>query len=617
MSRRIFALLMISALLFPLTSSLVAVAQEDIPHSLRVGPYIDSLVYKVISNQDQRMLALESGDIDLDSSFFDPVHQSIFDSNPDLDYFSTVRNGYGHYTINCRDYPLNISGLRRAIAYALDKEAHMQLVMDGYSQLHDSLVPYPMDWCVEDQLEWHYYTAQPWIGNAILDDLGFTIDPGTGFRLAPDASPFNITMEYVPACELPGATAEIMVWACESLHINVQRRAVEYADMFDRLNNHGHYDIVFYGAIFEGNDARFLADEYWSENVDVYQKNPTNFVNATYDYWRDQFLHGTTYGEVYEAAAEMQRILHFNVPRIVIYENIYNSGYRIDKFTGHVGDLTKGISGPWTTRNIRRLSGSFGGTVDIAIGQEPDSFNIFVTHSDYSNIVLENLYSSLYDYGPGNEPVPDLAKSILFETHADDSSIPEGHSRFIFDIIRNATWSNGVPLTAEDVAFTYNYMLDANATILLPLSDLYGVWSPTPYRVIFEFSSESYWHFYDIAFTKIIPRHIFNDVTGIGHEAWKTWNPVFDPVEPHVTSGPFTFEDYNAGEFYTLSYNPDFYFAPNRSPEPTTSTTTTTQPTSPEPDDLMDVFLAATFGASIAVIVIVLGEVIRRYRRPK
>jgi ABC-type transport system substrate-binding protein len=587
----------------------------SISPSIKVGPYVDKIVYDVIANQDQRIIALQNGDIEMDSSFFDPVHLPEINADPEINVFTAVRNGYGHYTINCGKYPLNISGLRRAFAYAFDKEAYRVEVMDCFSRSHDSLVPRPMDWCIEDELDWHYYTAQPDIGNAILDDLGFVIDPGTGFRLAPNGSAFNIVLEYASGCSNPGGAAQMGVDALHSLHIDARTGAADFNEYIERLDNHGDYDIVFYAVNFEGNDIRWLADEYWSENADVYGKNPTNFENLTYDSWREQLLYGATYEEVFEAAAEMQRILHYNVPRLVIYMNTYNQAYRIDQFTGHVEDLTRYISGPWTTRNIRMINGSFGGTVNLAFSQEPDSFNIFETDSRYSNIIFENLYSSLYDYGPDMESMTDLARELVTKTHSEDPSIPDGHLRFTIDIIQNATWSDGTPLTAEDVSFTFNYLYDANITHLQPTSDLYGVWAPTQYRVVFEFSTESYWHFPSFAYNKIIPKHIFNEVTGIGYEDWIYWNPGFDPAEPHVTSGPFMLTDFDAGEFYELTYNPEFYYAPDRTtPTTTTDTTDTTPTTSPESTELTPVIMGAALGISVAVIIVAVFEIIRRKR---
>jgi len=267
----------------------------------------------------------------------------------------------------------------------------------------------------------------------------------------------------------------------------------------------------------------------------------------------------------------MQEILHYNVPRLVVYQNTYMQGYRNDQFTGHVEDLGRYISGPWTMRKIHKLDGTPGGTVPVAISVDQASFNFFVCGWTDSIIILSNLYSSLFKYGPDLVPQPDLTENILTETHDDNPAVPTGHTRYTIDIIQNATWSDGTPLTAADVAFTYIYHYES-AVYGNPagsdLGDLIASYAPGPYRVILEFSTESYWHFSNFAFEYIIPQHIFNDNDGIGYNGWNTWNPVFNPTDPHVTSGPFIVTDYNEGEWYELTKNPLFYYLPpNPAPE--------------------------------------------------
>ena len=547
----------------------------DFPSNINVGPYIDTIDYRVIANQDQRVLALQAGTIQMDTSFFDPVHLPTLAEDTDIDIFSAYRNGYGHITINCRDYPLNISGLRRAFAFAFDKTRVTEQVLDGFSIEHDSLVPQSNGWCAEDQFEWHYYDARPDIGNQILDDLNFTIDTETGYRLAPDGSEFDIKFE---TASYYGALPNIAVDALTSLHIDARVVYSDFNEYINRLDNHGEYDMIYYAINFYDNDVDWLAYHYWSEYADVYGENPTNFANETYDSWRDQLLHGTTYEEVYEAAVEMQKILQYNVPRLVVYENTYMQAYRSDVFTGHVEDLLQYISGQWTMRKIHFIDGSFGGTVPVAISEEPDSFNFFVTNSAYSIHILRELWPSLYRYSPDVTPWPDLAEALVTETHSDNPEVPEGHTRFTIDIVHNATWSDGVPLTADDVAFTFAYILESaiyENPAASELGELLSVYSPSMYRVVFEFATESYWHFSAFAYSYIIPKHIFNDIDGIGYENWNVWNPVFDPLDPNVNCGPFVLTDYEAGEYYELSMNPLFHYTPDRTTTSTTTTTTT------------------------------------------
>ena len=450
-------------------------------------------------------------------------------------------------------------------------------MFDGFSFEHDSMVPQPNRWSAEDQFDYHYYSAQSDIGNQILDDLGFTIDGVTGYRNAPDGTPFEIVIEHGSPGPYGISVPDIAVEALHSLHIDAHRQPADFNEYISRIDRHGDYDMVFYAVNFYDNDIDWLAYEYWSGYADTPYQNPTNFRNATYDSWRDQLLYGPTYEEVFEAGAEMQKILHYNVPRLVVYENIYLQAYRNDQFTGHVEDLGNHISGPWTMRNIHKLDGAFGGSVPVAIGQEPDSFNIYVTKWAYARAIVSELWPSLYKYNPDQNPWPDLAESIITETHSDNPAVPDGHTRFTIDIIRNATWSDGEPVTAEDVAFTYVYQIESDAygnPAGTDLGDLVAAYAPTPYRVVLEFGTESYWHLSDFAFDYIIPYHIFNNSGGIGYAGWNTWNPVFDPAEPHVTCGPYIFSDCEAGEYYTIERNPLFHYAPNYDNTATNTTTT-------------------------------------------
>ncbi len=598
---------LIALLLFLMLSPNPSAAFSVLPNDLNVGPYVDKIVYKVIANQDQRILALQSGEIEMDTSFFDPVHLQTLDADPDIDIYEAVRNGYGHITIDCSYYPLNISGLRRAFAYAFNKTRVTTEIMDGFSVEHDSLVPLPNSWSIEDELDWHYYDARPDIGNQILDDLGFSINETTGFRDAPNGDAFEINILYASSSqEIAGGVAQLGVDALRSLHIDASS-----------VSDHGHtaYNMVFYTTNFIGNDVDWLAYEYWSENADDPYQYSTNFSNATYDSWRDQLLHGTTYEEVYEAAAEMQKILHYNVPRLVVYENTYMQGYRVDQFTGHVPDLGQYISGSWTLRKIHKIDQTRGGTVSIAVSQEPDTFNIFETSSEYSLSVMEELWPSLYKYGPDLTPHPYLAEATIVETHEDNPAVPDGHTRFTIDIIQNATWTDGTPLTAEDIAFSYTYSFETGSLgnpAASDLGDLVAAYAPTPFRIVVEFNTESYWHFSNFAFDFVIPKHIFNDIDGIGYAGWNTWNPVFDPSEPHVTSGPFILSDYKTGEFYEISVNTDFAYYPSFAPintfDPVPSGSPTTEEIG-EPIDLVTLTSIAIAGATTVVIIVMVVEI--------
>jgi ABC-type transport system substrate-binding protein len=610
-NKRLAAIAFVAVFLFMAMSPALVKAFPVTPH-MQQGPYIDKIVFQVINAQDQRVLAMQAGTIDMDNSFFEPGFYDTLDADPNIAIFSAMRNGYGHITINCRDdaAPLNETVLRQAFAFAYDKTRVTREVMNGWSIEQDSLVPYTMDqWCIEDQLPYHYYDDQSVKGNQMLNDSGLFPFGADGWRTYKGAPIRSIQIEYSSDSEaVAGATARIGADALRALHIHADGRAANFNEYISRLDSHGAYDMVFFAYNFQGDDVSDLGNLFWSEYADRPYQNPCNFRNATFDNLRYQFFHGTTYEEVYNATYWMQIVLHQQVPRLVTYENTYNQAYRIDKFTGFVPDSGNYISGIWTMRNVHLIEGSTashwatGGTLTEAISQEPDAFNIFTTNSAYSYAIIEECWPQLYQYGPDLARYPDLAESMAVETHSDDSSVVPGHTRFTIDILQNATWSDGTPLTANDVAFSYNYFLESyeygNRAGSL-LQDLESATAPTTYTVVLDFNTESYWHFGHFAYLWLIPEHIFNDVTGIGAAGWNTWNPVFDSSEPNVNCGPFQLTDFEAGEFYEVTYNPNFYYAvPHEAP-----TTTTTTP----PPGEVDWTLAIVAGAVGAAVVILVG----------
>ncbi|MFW9794787.1 MAG: ABC transporter substrate-binding protein, partial [Candidatus Thorarchaeota archaeon] len=292
--KRFCASLIVFVILFMAISPVLAIDPIEFPSDLNVGPYVDTVVYKVIDDHTQALL---SGQIEFGSEYPHAEELVLLNEDPDISIFSTLRNGYGNILINCGKYPLNLSAFRRAFAFAFDKTRVTTEIMGGLSQEHDSIVPYTNSWCIEDVMPYHYYTAQVEIGNQILNDAGFTIDPITGYRFAPDGSEFKVIME-AEMVQIPAGVCQIGVDALRALHVNAEMRNIDFKLMLARVNNHIDYDMVFYAPLFVGHEVDWLVSQFWSEFVDTPNKNPTNFQNDTFDSWCEQLLYNSSYEAV-------------------------------------------------------------------------------------------------------------------------------------------------------------------------------------------------------------------------------------------------------------------------------------------------------------------------------
>ncbi len=559
--RSVSVSILILIMFFSYSQSLVN-AQFVLPGFSKSGPYIDKIIYNVIGSDEEQVLAIQNNEIDLIGDMINPTYLPMFEASEFIEISNVLRNGYGYIAINCAKYPFNITEFRRALAFALDKQAISDDVWDGLSVPLDSCIPMINPFSCEGHLDYNYYEANVEHGNQLLDDLGMVIDPISGFRLTPNGDPFDVLIECALSSNIAIEVGQKIADALTALHVDATSEPTDFYEYFPGLLPwHCDYDIVFFGESFTNFDVDWLAYEYWSEYVDEPYYNFPNWQNATYDSWRDQLLHATEYEDVYEAAFKMQEIFVHACPIIVCYENILLSAYRTDRFDGFINDVSKGVPGWWTNYKVHLKPGQtgapWGGELRWSTPLDLDTFNFMTSSSAYTNNVLQMMYDSLIRIDSEGLDVPWLAESWIAETHDDNPSVPVGNTRFTFELIQNATWSDGQPITAEDVAFTLNYYRDAPGNPFgVELGDMMSAYTPSQYTMIVQFNTESYWHLHNIAYLNIIPMHVFLD---LGLENWNVWDPQ-PPGMSMVTSGSFNVSDYLPGEYCELTYNQDYFF---------------------------------------------------------
>ncbi len=559
-ARKFSSLVLIAAILalalFP-----TSIRSQSLPElGLKNGPFVDKIQFKVIPGDDQQVLALLNDEIDLIGSMIHPSFLSQLNMSESVNVVNHLRNGYGYIVINCAKYPFNITAFRRAAAFALDKYAISEDIWEGFSQPQDSCVPSVNPFSIEGQLSYSYYDANIELGNQLLDDAGFLDVDADGFRDAPDGSNLDVLLQVGRASNIGIEVGEKMAEGLRALNISAVSEPIDFP-----VYGSWDFDMIFLGMRFNSFDVDWLAYEFWGGHAGEPWQNFGSWRNASYDGWRDQLINSTSYEDVYEAAIEMQRVWVYECPWVICYENFHISAYRTDRFEGHVNDWTDGIPGTWTNKKVHLKAdqgGPFGGTLRWSNSLDLDTFNMMGASSAYTLRVLIELYDSLMTLDSTGLDMMWLAESYLAETHADNAAIPAGHTRFTFQLLQNATWTDGTSLTAEDVAFSLNFLRDAPANkYRLDLLEMSAAYAPSTYTVVVEFSTESYWHLHGIAFKPIFPKHIMQEIV---IEDWAYWSPN-PPVEEMVTSGPFNVSEYVAGEFVELTYNPNYFFGPNRS----------------------------------------------------
>ena len=201
--------------------------------------------------------------------------------------------------------------------------------------------------------------------------------------------------------------------------------------------------------------------------------------------------------------------------------------------------------------------GQYGGVFTLTENQQPAHFNPIADGDAYTATVLGLFMNGLVTYNPLlEEHVPELAR---------EWEIGEDKKTYTFHLRRGLRWSDGEPLTADDVIFTFDAIYDERFPNRSALQ--YRVaGEPFSYEKIDEHTvefrtAEIYSPFInDIGWAQIMPKHIlqpyFED--GTLQQVWTSDTAINTP-EKLVGTGPFRIKHYRAGERMVLEPNPHYW----------------------------------------------------------
>lgn len=158
--------------------------------------------------------------------------------------------------------------------------------------------------------------------------------------------------------------------------------------------------------------------------------------------------------------------------------------------------------------------------------------------------------------------------SVVYDLAASHEVSDDGLT-YTFKLVDGATWSDGTPVTADDVAFTYNTMLktDAGSNSAFKLTNLVGADEVTadqtkdasgiqvidPQTISFTFTTPGAGYLSQTFGTSFIaPKHAFE---GMDLADYKT-NPAF--TTGYIGSGPYTITEFKQDESVALVANPNY-----------------------------------------------------------
>jgi peptide/nickel transport system substrate-binding protein len=198
--------------------------------------------------------------------------------------------------------------------------------------------------------------------------------------------------------------------------------------------------------------------------------------------------------------------------------------------------------------------GRYGGRFVFGETSNPKTFNEMMANESSSSDITLRMFIPLIDFdNETQEIIPGLAKAW---------EVAEDNMTWTFHLRKGAAFSDGHPITAEDVLFNFRVAYDE--TLHPSIQDLlkingkpFDISAPDPYTVVVKTPTPIATLLYAVGSVYIMPKHILEASFKDGSFA-SAYN-VSTPPDKIVSSGPWRVTQYVAGEKTVLGRNPYWF----------------------------------------------------------
>lgn len=196
-------------------------------------------------------------------------------------------------------------------------------------------------------------------------------------------------------------------------------------------------------------------------------------------------------------------------------------------------------------------------SITIVIPEDPPSFNPMVADTGYDALVMELVLLGMADIDPNGNVFPELAAELPTVDNG-GVAIDEdaGTMSVTWKMREDIEWSDGEPVTADDVLFTWNAISDpVNGTWIPGIDYVDSVEQLDKYSFVVNYNTiyPGYLTQFGGEQLSIWPAHYCN-----AEQGFLAWDCGREPL----SDGPFVLNDWVQGDHMTFHKNENYYDAP-------------------------------------------------------
>ncbi|MDN5341822.1 MAG: peptide/nickel transport system substrate-binding protein [Oceanotoga sp.] len=210
----------------------------------------------------------------------------------------------------------------------------------------------------------------------------------------------------------------------------------------------------------------------------------------------------------------------------------------------------------WLIRDVE--GGVKGGTLYLGTTSGPKTLNAYWSQESSSRDIYKYMYESLM--GSDNKAQvnqPALAKRFWREETAD------GGTAYYFELRKGLKWSDGQPLTVEDIVFTYENIIKGDGMTADGVETYQDTEGNLPELTVdgnilkFKYPTKYRFGYDSLGGITIMPKHIFKDKVDSPESFAQMWT--IEQIGDIISSGPYIVTEYREGVRVVLERNP-YYF---------------------------------------------------------
>ena len=303
---------------------------------------IDQIIFRVFTNPDAMVAALQQGEIDF---AHDVPSQSmeVLEGDDNIETVVGMQGGFTELALNGMagglgdGHPaLQDINVRHAIYYAIDRDVLFDRVALGLGTKGTTLSP-SADFSWIPDLGDELYTYDPARANQMLDDAGYLDTDGDGVREMPDGSrPLEFRYAVRTESTIAAPIAEFVTGWLSDIGIATVTSTFDDSQLGEVVAN-GTYDIFVWGwTPFVDPDPMlsYFTCAQLTTDPEVVGYNDANWCSAEYDALYEQQKVERDPAKRREIVAEMLKLFNRESTYLVLMNDADTQAYRTDRFEG-------------------------------------------------------------------------------------------------------------------------------------------------------------------------------------------------------------------------------------------------------------------------------------------